>query len=64
MSRFGPAALTLGAIVSLAAIQPANCEDLAACCIPPSWQCFMMTEEECNEHGGTWFEAEHCDPAP
>ena len=65
MSRFGPAAFAVGAILSLAAVQPASCEEQAACCIPPSWQCFIMTEAECTEHGGTWYGAGTvCEPAP
>ena len=36
-----------------------------ACCYPPHWQCFILTEEECATHEGYYFIPEGvCEPPP
>ncbi len=37
---------------------------LSACCHPINYECFMFTEEQCQEIDGLWFEGETCDPNP
>jgi len=36
---------------------------LGACCIYPTYDCYLLTEEMCDQHGGVWFEGS-CDPNP
>ena len=37
-----------------------------ACCYPPTWECFMLTEEQCSQYEGYYFggPGSVCEPAP
>ncbi len=37
--------------------------EIGACCIYPTYDCFLLTEVQCDQHGGVWFEGS-CDPNP
>ncbi len=64
MRRLGPGVLLAGIVVLLLAPQ-ASAQSHGACCIAPSWQCFVLTQSECAQNGGTWFGAgTTCDPNP
>jgi len=51
-------------VVTLLAASPCYSQ-IGACCYPPTWECFMLTEEECSQHEGYWFGlGTDCEPAP
>lgn len=35
-----------------------------ACCHPYTWECFLLTEEQCALIDGIWFPGASCDPNP
>jgi hypothetical protein len=35
-----------------------------ACCHQYTWECFMLTEQECAWIDGIWFPGSTCDPNP
>ena len=38
---------------------------LGACCPPPCYECYVVTEEECEAMGGVWGGQDTtCDPPP
>ena len=64
MPRFGLA--LLGALViSIPAVAGAGNDPLGACCIPPSYQCFITTHVQCDAWGGMWIgDGTVCEPHP
>lgn len=57
--------LSISAVALLALIaSDSYAEPLGACCIPPTYECYVLTEEECTEQGGIWFAYDDCEPLP
>ena len=52
-------------ILGLLSFRTSIAHALGACCPPPCYECYVVSEEECEELGGGWNgEGTTCDPAP
>ena len=54
------------AAVLLAALLPTTAmAQEGACCFPPCYDCYIMTQQDCETEGGVWIgEGTSCDPNP
>ena len=64
MSRFGKA-IFLGAVLVPLVGATAAWGVQGACCIPPSYQCFIMSHDQCQSLYGQWSgDGTVCSPNP
>lgn len=64
MPRFAAGTLLAGIVILSITGAPAY-GVMGACCIPPSYQCFELSRDQCNQVGGDWLgDNTICSPNP